>query len=45
MNCEYCGSGIHHELEGVVDDYDMCYHVWCYYERVLQEGTRSPEDD
>ena len=40
MNCEYCGSGVHHELDRVVDEHDMCYHVWCYYERVLQEDEQ-----
>jgi hypothetical protein len=39
MNCEYCGSGVHHEHDRVVDEYDMCYHVWCY-ERILEEDDK-----
>jgi hypothetical protein len=39
MNCEYCGSGVHHEHDRVVDEYDMCYHVWCY-ERILEEDEQ-----
>jgi hypothetical protein len=28
--CEYCNETVHHEYDRVVDEYDMCYHVWCY---------------
>ena len=38
--CEYCCETVHHELDRVVDEYDMCYHVWCY-ERI-QEGELEP---
>lgn len=34
--CEYCNETVHHEYDRVVDEYDMCYHVWCY-ERILEE--------
>ena len=34
--CEYCNETVHHELDRVVDEYDMCYHVWCY-ERIQDD--------
>ncbi len=30
MECEYCNETIHHEFDGLHDEHDMCYHVWCY---------------
>ena len=38
MECEYCNETVHHEYDRVVDEHDMCYHVWCY-ERIQEEET------
>jgi hypothetical protein len=38
--CEYCNDNVHHECDRVIDEYDMCYHVWCY-ERIQEQNEEG----